>query len=154
MSRKSYKKVYQPSVRNPRFQIEDSKILQASSIKISHKSHVNDFSGPIGWKFLHMTASTFDGRKEAKIAFRNLLYCFTILYPCPRCRKNLTQELKKIDVEQYLKTNKDLFFFTYVLHDEVNKRISRETGIPKISPPFKKVRDYWFNKLEVKCKNC
>ena len=109
-----------------------------------------DFIGPSVWKNLHYFASSYN--PEQASAFKMFVQSLTVLFPCPMCADNLKQKLKEIPIDNYLKNRDDLFFWTYLIHDVVNKQISAEMvkinprKRPKISPPFDKIKAYYFGR--------
>ena len=113
-----------------------------------------DFWGPSYWDVLHASAVTYTPDKaEHYVA---LVFAYTGLLPCEMCRSNLLRNLKKHPVDKYLQDNHTLFFWSYILHDMVNKEYNmHHPDMPaKISPPFQVVKRHWFSGLGVPCRTC
>ena len=77
------------------------------------------FWGPPIWFTIHVLAAMLLP-KNAEM-YKRFLECLECLLPCNVCCGNLTKKLKKYPAEPYLKCNHDAFFYSYTLHDMVNK---------------------------------
>ena len=78
--------------------------------------------GPTYWTFLYMhaaTATTYDKRLEVK----KILESFKKHLPCEICQKNLTEHMKKFDINKYLTSIEAIFTYIYLL--EINVEISK-----------------------------
>lgn len=120
-------------------------------------SHVTakgrDFFGPPMWATLHCVAVTYTPDKAQ--AFIDLLNSYVALLPCAFCSKNLKDKIKAHPPEPYLKSNHDLFFYTYILHDLANVHITQHhPETPKSSPPYLEVKERYFRALGASCKEC
>lgn len=107
----------------------------------------NDFWGPPTWKFLHSIAATYtpDQANAVKCLYQSL----TVLLPCPKCRTNLKKKLKAFPIEKYLGSRDDFFFWTYLIHDNVNQWAG------KTSPTLDDVREeYYVALLNAGCAEC
>jgi len=112
-----------------------------------------NFWGPAAWRFIHSIAVTYTPDKAEQ--FKVMMTTFTDLLPCEICQVNLKEKLKKFPIDQYLKSNETLFFWTYVLHDLVNQAINATNPkIKKVSPPYDQVKSFYFNSLNVSCTDC
>ena len=83
--------------------------------------------GPTFWLTIHITAlaypkaPTYGDKKAAKEFFESLQF----LLPCPICREHLKAHLQKYPITVHLDRNSDLFKWTVILHNEVNKSINK-----------------------------
>jgi len=117
--------------------------------RIYPKVDPSEFVGSAGWMLLHSSATTYDGSPEMKRGFKKLLEGIQSTFSCPNCRKHFAINLRKYRFEDYSDNRDDLFLFTYLLHDEVNKA----KGVK--SPPLDKIKRYFFESLGVVCtKGC
>lgn len=63
----------------------------------------------------------------------------TYIIPCvDPCRKNMKEHLKEMPPDNHFGSAKELFYWTYRLHDMVNKTNGKE------SPPFSVVYNYYY----------
>ena len=101
-----------------------------------------DFWGPEFWTLSHYYGITYSrDNREYFIEYWKLL---TRLLPCEVCRKNLTYKLKRYPTSEYLISKEKAFFYTYFLHDLVNKHVTQyHPKSPKVSPSFESVRSYY-----------
>lgn len=104
------------------------------------------FAGPAGWVTLHSAAAAYEPW-QAK-GFKMLVEGFANTFPCPRCREHFRKHLKEIPLEKYLGNRDEVFLWTYLMHDKVNK-IKRVK-----SPPLEQVKRYYFESLNLNCDDC
>jgi len=83
--------------------------------------------GPFFWYTIHITAlgyptePAYAHKKAAKEFFESLRF----LIPCPICRDHYTQHLEKYPIVSHLDRRSDLFRWTILLHNEVNKTLKK-----------------------------
>ena len=86
--------------------------------------------GPFFWHTIHITALGYPvepshaHKKSAKEFFESLKF----LIPCPICKEHYVTHLNKYPLTPHLDRRSDLFKWTILLHNEVNKAIGK--------PPF------------------
>ena len=83
--------------------------------------------GPPFWLVIHITALAYPqkpsyGEKKAAKEFYESLQ-FTL--PCPMCRHHLKDHLIKYPITPHLDRREDLFKWTVMLHNEVNKSLNK-----------------------------
>lgn len=113
-----------------------------------------DFWGPSEWQSLHSKCAVY--KPEHASAFLAYINALPSILPCEECGKHLKKNLKDYPPDVYLGNNHDLFFWSYLLHDTVNQQINAANpGKPKkVSPPFDKIKAYYFRALGEDCKVC
>jgi len=85
--------------------------------------------GPFFWGMIHITAlaypksPTYGDKKAAKDFFEALPF----LLPCPICKEHLKKHLAKFPISPHLDRKDDLFKWTVMLHNEVNKSLNKPT---------------------------
>ena len=97
-----------------------------------------DVWGPFFWHTIHITAlgyptnPSYAHKKAAKEFFESLRF----LLPCPICSEHYIAHLEKYPISPHLDRRSDLFRWTILLHNEVNKTLEK--------PPFteKEVLDH------------
>ena len=104
------------------------------------------FAGPNIWATIHSEAVTYT--PENAEAFRAFIYSQTSLLPCEKCRKHFKENLNNYPLDDYLDSNHNLFFWTYLIHDIVNKSLGKK------SPPYDQVKRKYFDALASECKGC
>lgn len=96
--------------------------------------------GPFFWHTIHIVAlgypsePSYAHKKAAKDFFESLQH----LIPCPVCRDHYVEHLQKLPLTPHLDRRSDLFRWTVVLHNEVNKMLNK----PKLYTE-KEVLDYY-----------
>jgi hypothetical protein len=101
-----------------------------------------DFWGPSTWDMIHLFAAHY--KSNNAVYFKQFISCMAFLLPCKECRLHLQQNLAILPVDTRSKS--DLFFWTYNLHDVVNKQINRrQTGLKRCSPSYESVKHKYFN---------
>jgi len=85
--------------------------------------------GPIFWYTIHIVAlgypkdPSYADKKAAKEFFESLQF----LIPCEVCRNHYKENLKKFPITPHLDRRDDLFKYTVMLHNEVNKLLNKPT---------------------------
>jgi hypothetical protein len=83
--------------------------------------------GPFFWHTMHIVAlgypaePTYTHKKAAKEFFESL----QVLIPCPVCREHYADHLQKYPITPHLDSRTDLFKWTVVVHNEVNKMLGK-----------------------------
>ena len=83
--------------------------------------------GPFFWHTIHIAAlgypaePTYVHKKAAKEFFESL----QVLIPCPICREHYAEHLKEMPISPHLDSRNDLFKWTVVLHNKVNKLLGK-----------------------------
>jgi hypothetical protein len=88
----------------------------------------NDF-GPPMWESYHIMAA---GAKTdiKRLAFKKYATeLLQILLPCDTCSNHYIRILKKHPIEQYMDSHERLLFWSYLIHEEVNKDLGKQ-GMP------------------------
>lgn len=107
----------------------------------------NHFWGPCFWRTIHAFAAAYRPEPVVKSAFKQFIYSLTGVIPCNQCRTHFVRNLSQIPLtEEYLKDAHNLFLWSYLLHDLVNKQLGRH------SPPFETVKAKYFN--DNVCSSC
>lgn len=105
----------------------------------------NNFWGPCMWRAIHSFAAAY--QPEVKGAFKQFIYSLPGIIPCNVCRSQLNKILQQLPLgDDYLKDSHNLFLWSYLLHDLVNKNLG------KISPPLKDIKAQYFNPKV--CQSC
>ena len=83
--------------------------------------------GPPMWLTIHIIAlgypvkPSYGDKKAAKEFFESLQF----LIPCPQCREHYRSHLTKYHITPHLDRKEDLFKYTVMLHNEVNKSLNK-----------------------------
>lgn len=115
---------------------------------MSNLKDPRNFWGPCTWKTIHNFAVAYKPSKENALAFKSFIESLIYLLPCKACRDHLKENLKKFSLDKYLSSNTQLFLWTYLLHDMVNRQIGKK------SPNFLDIRKIYFSGLGVECSGC
>jgi hypothetical protein len=85
--------------------------------------------GPFFWNTIHIAAlgypakPSYAHKKAAKQFFESLV----LLIPCPICRTHYSEYLEKYPISPHLDSRGDLFKWTHLLHNEVNKMLNKRS---------------------------
>ena len=83
--------------------------------------------GPFFWQTIHITALGYPPnpshahKKAAKEFFESLRF----LIPCPICKEHYIEFLSKYPITPHLDRRTDLFRWTILIHNEVNKNLKK-----------------------------
>lgn len=111
----SYNKKYNPNI--PADNLD--KVLEIyNPYKITKR-----FWGNIIWKFIHYQALYQPNNlsEEQKYYFKQMMSALAFLLPCKLCRNHLKEHLHEFPINSYLSTNIEIFRWTFILHNRVNK---------------------------------
>ncbi len=99
-------------------------------------SNTLEIYGPNIWHTIHTLAANYNPKRpEYFFMFINSL---KELIPCDLCKKHFKEILqKKYPIKNYTGSRELIFLWSYLIHDEVNKKIG------KISPPYKSVQKFY-----------
>ena len=83
------------------------------------------FWGPPIWVTIHSCAALYTPDKD--VYFKALLGSLIHLLPCSSCRGNMITHIKEDmpPIEEFLNNNERLFYWTWKLHEVVNKEIGK-----------------------------
>lgn len=94
--------------------------------------------GPTTWMLFHTLAEKI--KEEYFSAYKNVILRFIInicsCLPCPTCREDATQFLKKVNFN-FIKTKNDLKIFLYNFHNRINKKTFKPIKGSSILDNFK-----------------
>lgn len=99
------------------------------------------------WRAMHSKAVTYVPTKSRAMEFVKYINLLPNLLP-NEWGKLFEKIITDIPVTQYLNSNHDLFFWTYLIHNEVNKVLGKK------SPKYIKVKTEYFRALNEACKEC
>jgi len=122
---------------------------QFQVIKNYYETYIpdNTFWGPFWWRTIHSFAASYRPIPQVKNAFKQFIYSLIGLIPCTICSDHYKKNLNNIPLsENYLKDAHNLFLWSYLFHDLINKQLG------KVSPPFQQIKSQYFN--EHVCSNC
>jgi len=95
------------------------------------------FWGPSTWSMIH--SSTANYKPIYRTSFKQFIYSLPYLLPCQYCREHLKENLKNLSPENYLYSSEQLFLWSYLLHDKVNRQLG------KTSPDYNIVRNHYIH---------
>lgn len=88
--------------------------------------------GPPGWHFLHSVAAGYpekDVSVDIKEQYRIFFTMVGNVLPCETCRVNYVNNLKRLPIEEFLDTRKDLSYWIYQIHNFVNEETGKNVNI-------------------------
>jgi len=76
------------------------------------------------WYSIHLEA--FEAKTEdEKRAFLRTMKRFCEKYPCAKCRRHASEYIAKHPIEKYWNTNKGIFKWSWIFHNDVNERLGK-----------------------------
>jgi hypothetical protein len=86
-----------------------------------------DAWGPFFWHTMHITALGYpmEPSHAHKKAAKEFYESLKILIPCPICKEHYNAHLEKYPLTPHLDRRSDLFRWTILLHNEVNKILNK-----------------------------
>lgn len=95
--------------------------------------------GPPGWLFFHCIAFGYPYKIddsnyehfEKKNYYKKFYDNIGKILPCKYCRESYDKFIKEIPIDDYLSNRKDLCYWTYLIHNKVNKKL----GVPNCEIP-------------------
>ena len=86
-----------------------------------------DSWGPSAWETLHYAAfgSPEILDKDDKINYKNFYTGMRCILPCSLCRSAFKQLLHYIDIDSYIDSRDGLCYWTFVLHNLVNRKLDK-----------------------------
>jgi hypothetical protein len=88
--------------------------------------------GPPMWHFLHTMSFNYpvNPSAEDKKHYSDFVYSLRYVLPCKYCRINLTSNLKANPIREcHLKSRETFSKYIYRLHEIVNKRLDKKSGL-------------------------
>lgn len=79
------------------------------------------------WFLIHFIAFNLPKKIERDIAdsYKALIVSLRYLIPCPECSNHMHEYLSENNIEPFLIGNREIFYWTWVFHNSVNKRINK-----------------------------
>lgn len=95
--------------------------------------------GPLQWSILHLLSLSYTPRGENRKIFANRILSIFKTLPCSVCRRNILKNLLTLGLGQknkfpsieefanspYFESEDTLFYFTFALHNEINKMLNK-----------------------------
>jgi len=85
--------------------------------------------GTFFWKFFHIFSLLYPDNPslDDKNHARNFVKNITYIIPCPSCARHFRNNLKKINLENFINCQKDFIIFFFDLHNTINKFLKKNT---------------------------
>jgi hypothetical protein len=97
--------------------------------------------GPGLWTFLHSTAAV-STTPQSRRDYVVLVEALANTLPCDKCKQHFRQNMRTININNYLKNEETLFMWSYLLHNAVNEAQGK-SGAQK--PTFDEIYRRYFN---------
>ena len=81
--------------------------------------------GNSAWFFIHYISLRQD-TSEKIFHFKRFMYYLAFILPCDKCRNHLQSHMLDIPLDSYSSNSKDLFEWTFILHNTVNKSLGKK----------------------------
>lgn len=112
--------------------------------------------GPTGWLFLHCVTFGYPyainddnpDHKYKKLYYKEFFTRVGDVLPCKYCRESYKIYIKKLPIDKYLNTRRDLCKWLYKIHNKINYKL----GVPDNQiPSFKEIQAF-YEQFRAKCK--
>lgn len=93
---------------------------------------VTSLWGPAAWHLLHTISFNYpvNPTLEEKHQYRNFIISLQNVLPCGACRKNLTNNFKKLPLTMSNMKSRDTFSrYIYNLHELINKMLNKKSNL-------------------------
>ena len=79
------------------------------------------------WFLIHYLASNINDfpSDTQKTAYKAFIVCLQYLIPCSECRNHFTLYISENNLDPFIHTKNNLFYWTWKFHNEVNRRINK-----------------------------
>ena len=83
--------------------------------------------GPFLWNTIHIVALGYPSEPTYthKKAMKEFFEALQVIIPCPNCRRHFAKHLETFPITPHLDNRRDLFKWTVVLHNSVNKALGK-----------------------------
>ena len=87
--------------------------------------------GPSCWDTLSFVAHGYPEKPDIKDmnSYKELYMAFRNTLPCSECREGYTKIINKLPIDGYLGSRKQLAHWVYLVHNEVNKKLGKDTDL-------------------------
>ena len=88
-----------------------------------------DVWGSTYWVYLHLLSISFPDQPSdhEKINLKKFLKIFPETIPCVKCKTHFIKNLKQYDLDKMLKNKKTFMEFIWILHNNVNDLLKKQT---------------------------
>ncbi len=79
------------------------------------------------WFVIHFLAINLPEEIEPDVAdsYKALIVSLRYLIPCPECSAHMHEYLSENEIDKFLSGNRELFYWTWVFHNSVSKRLNK-----------------------------
>jgi hypothetical protein len=80
------------------------------------------------WRVIHGLAACYpiNATDYDSKAYEEFIYSLQYIIPCHICRHHLKQNLSNLNIKHYLRGRRDAFYFSYNLHELVNRQLNNK----------------------------
>lgn len=79
------------------------------------------------WFLMHYIAANLPEKltEDDATTFKAFVVCLSFILPCDECKKHMNMYISNAEIDPYLKRGKDVFKWTWIFHNNVNKRLNK-----------------------------
>lgn len=107
--------------------------------------------GPSGWNLFHNVAINYvpnaENAKRYKVFYENFKY----ILPCKYCRESYEKFFNETRIEQFLNNSERLYYWTYLIHNNVNGKLRNQGFKQEPNPSYKSIKKHYENKCYNDC---
>ena len=98
------------------------------SIPLNRMNFSPSIWGEATWKFMHLVALGYPEKptKKDRQTYKAFFFNLGKVLPCDRCSNNYKDHWRKLNIDRYLNNPDDLFSWTVLVRNEVQKKIKKK----------------------------
>ena len=83
------------------------------------------------WESIHFVAAGYPNKPtvEQKRNYCNFFKAISNVLPCTACSLSFKKYMKALPIHKYLKSRKRLLYWTYLIHNKVNRKLKKKVRI-------------------------
>lgn len=91
-----------------------------------------DLWGRCMWESMHYVAAGYPNKPTKQDQKRYCCYFKNLAYvlPCKSCSVSYKMYLKQVPIANFLSSRKRLLYWTFLIHNKVNKKLKKKVRIP------------------------
>lgn len=99
--------------------------------------------GSPAWKFLHCIAFNYKATETNKTNYKKFFTLIGNILPCRFCRESYKVFIKELPINKYLKYDKGVFEWLYLMHNKVNDKLRNQGNDVKDNPSYNRIHNLY-----------
>ncbi len=107
--------------------------------------------GPSGWNLFHNVAISYVPNSKNALMYKKFYENFKYILPCKYCRESYEKIFNQTRIEQYLHNSERLYYWTYLIHNNVNDKLRNQGFKQDANPSYASIKKYYEKKCYNEC---